>query len=121
MVEGEARDARPIAYHRFGSSRLPDPIAKAIGGLVDYIEKLEKRVDELSERRADLRKRRRREQGLERGQATAAKYGELNQLNTLEPFKQFKRSSRKKKIALVFEFIKKKKIVVAMSGGVDSS
>jgi serine O-acetyltransferase len=33
---------------------LPDPIAKAVGSLADYIEKLEKRVDELSARQGGL-------------------------------------------------------------------
>jgi serine O-acetyltransferase len=36
------------------SADLPDPIAKAIGGLAEYVEKLEKRVDELSERQGGL-------------------------------------------------------------------
>ncbi len=33
---------------------LPDPIAKAVGSLADYIQKLEKRVDELSARQGGL-------------------------------------------------------------------
>jgi serine O-acetyltransferase len=33
---------------------LPDPIAKAIGSLADYVEKLEKRIDELSDREGGL-------------------------------------------------------------------
>ena len=36
------------------SADLPDPIAKAIGSLVDYVQILEKRVDELSERQGGL-------------------------------------------------------------------
>jgi len=31
--------------------RMPDPVAKAIGNLVEYIQKLERRIDELSARR----------------------------------------------------------------------
>jgi serine O-acetyltransferase len=36
---------------------LPDPIAKAIGTLVDYVEKLENRVNELSARQGGLEER----------------------------------------------------------------
>jgi serine O-acetyltransferase len=36
------------------SADLPDPIAKAIGALADYIEKLEKKVDELNTRQGGL-------------------------------------------------------------------
>jgi serine O-acetyltransferase len=36
------------------SADLPDVIAKAIGSLADYVEKLEKRVDELSARQGGL-------------------------------------------------------------------
>jgi serine O-acetyltransferase len=36
------------------SADLPDPVAKAIGALADYVEKLEKRVDELSSRQGGL-------------------------------------------------------------------
>jgi serine O-acetyltransferase len=35
-------------------AHLPDPVAKAIGGLVDYVQKLEKRVDELQARQGGL-------------------------------------------------------------------
>jgi hypothetical protein len=38
-------------------AHLPDPIAKAIGGLIDYIQKLEKRVDELQTRQGGLEER----------------------------------------------------------------
>ncbi len=34
--------------------RLPDPVAKAITGLADYVQRLEKRVNELSSRQAGL-------------------------------------------------------------------
>src|ERR1043166_1216155 len=34
--------------------RLPDPVAKAIGTLVDYVQKLEKRVNDLSARQGGL-------------------------------------------------------------------
>lgn len=36
------------------SADLPDPIAKAITSLADYVEKLEKRVDDLSDRQGGL-------------------------------------------------------------------
>jgi serine O-acetyltransferase len=36
------------------SADLPDPIAKAIGSLADYVEKLEKRIEELSDREGGL-------------------------------------------------------------------
>jgi serine O-acetyltransferase len=55
VVEGEA--ARREAHAHIidlDHARLPDPIAKAIGGLADYIQKLEKRVDELSARQGGL-------------------------------------------------------------------
>jgi serine O-acetyltransferase len=39
-------------------AHLPDPIAKAIGSLADYIQKLEKRVDELSDRQGGLEEQR---------------------------------------------------------------
>ena len=55
VVEGEA--ARREAHAHIidlDHARLPDPIAKAIGGLADYIQKLEKRVDELSDRQGGL-------------------------------------------------------------------
>jgi len=38
-------------------AHLPDPVAKAISGLASYIEKLEKRVDELSARQGGLEER----------------------------------------------------------------
>jgi serine O-acetyltransferase len=55
VVEGEAarRDARAHIID-LDHAHLPDPIAKAIGGLADYIQKLERRVDELSERQGGL-------------------------------------------------------------------
>jgi serine O-acetyltransferase len=36
------------------SADLPDPIAKAIGSLADYVERLEKKVDELTARQGGL-------------------------------------------------------------------
>lgn len=59
VVEGEA--ARREAQARIidlDHAHLPDPIAKAIGGLADYIQKLEKRVDELSARQGGLEEKR---------------------------------------------------------------
>jgi serine O-acetyltransferase len=55
VVEGEA--ARREAHAHIidlDHARLPDPIAKAIGSLADYIQRLEKRVDELSARQGGL-------------------------------------------------------------------
>jgi serine O-acetyltransferase len=59
VVEGEA--ARHEAHAHIidlDHAHLPDPIAKAIGGLADYIQKLEKRLDELSARQGGLEERR---------------------------------------------------------------
>jgi serine O-acetyltransferase len=55
VVEGEAarREAR-VHIIDLDHAHLPDPIAKAIGTLADYIQKLEKRVDELSDRQGGL-------------------------------------------------------------------
>ena len=50
---------------------LPDPIAKAFGGLADYVEKLEKRLDELSERQGGLEEK------------TAEESEELNKIKEL--------------------------------------
>jgi serine O-acetyltransferase len=58
VVEGEA--ARREAHAHIidlDHARLPDPIAKAISGLADYVGKLEKRVDELSARQGGLEER----------------------------------------------------------------
>ncbi len=55
VVKGEARHTPAgKAIIDLNSADLPDPIAKAIGGLADYIEKLEKRVDELDDRQGGL-------------------------------------------------------------------
>ncbi|HEV8341130.1 MAG TPA: serine O-acetyltransferase [Candidatus Binatia bacterium] len=54
-AEGVDRDAAPVIdleHHR-----LPDPVAKVIGTLVDYIQKLEKRVNDLSARQGGLEER----------------------------------------------------------------
>jgi serine O-acetyltransferase len=55
VVEGEVvrREAHAHIID-LDHARLPDPIAKAIGTLADYIQKLEKRVDELSDRQGGL-------------------------------------------------------------------
>ena len=37
--------------------RLPDPVAKAIGGLAEYVQRLEQRVNELSSRQGGLEER----------------------------------------------------------------
>jgi serine O-acetyltransferase len=55
VVKGEARHTPGgKAIIDLNSADLPDPIAKAIGSLVDYVQLLEKRVDELSERQGGL-------------------------------------------------------------------
>jgi serine O-acetyltransferase len=55
VVEGEAarREARAHIID-LDHAHLPDPIAKAIGTLADYIQKLEKRLDELNARQGGL-------------------------------------------------------------------
>jgi serine O-acetyltransferase len=62
IVEGEA--ARREAHAHIidlDHARLPDPIVKAIGGLAEYIQKLEKRIDELSDRQGGLEEKRAQE------------------------------------------------------------
>jgi len=55
VVRIEARHtATGKAIIDLNSADLPDPIAKAIGALADYVEKLEKKVDELSTRQGGL-------------------------------------------------------------------
>jgi serine O-acetyltransferase len=58
VVEGEAarRDAHAHIID-LDHAHLPDPVAKVIGGLADYIQKLEKRIDELSDRQGGLEER----------------------------------------------------------------
>ena len=50
--EGVHHDAAHIVD--LEQQRLPDPVAKAIGTLVDYVQKLEKRVNDLSARQGGL-------------------------------------------------------------------
>ena len=52
--EGVQRDA---AHMIDLEHRLPDPVAKAIGSLADYVQSLEKRVNELSVRQGGLEER----------------------------------------------------------------
>jgi serine O-acetyltransferase len=54
VVEGEG--VHFDAAHRIDleHQRLPDPIAKAIGTLIDYVQKVEKRVNDLSARQGGL-------------------------------------------------------------------
>ena len=55
IVKGEARHtAAGKAIIDLNSADLPDLVAKAIGGLADYIEKLEKRIDDLTDRQGGL-------------------------------------------------------------------
>jgi serine O-acetyltransferase len=55
IVRAEARHTEAgKAIIDLNSADLPDLVAKAIGGLADYIEKLERRVDELTDRQGGL-------------------------------------------------------------------
>jgi serine O-acetyltransferase len=55
IVKGEARHtATGKAIIDLNSADLPDLVARAIGSLADYVEKLERRVDELSDRQGGL-------------------------------------------------------------------
>jgi serine O-acetyltransferase len=55
VVKVEARHtAAGKAIIDLNSADLPDPIAKAIGSLADYVVKLEKRIEELSDREGGL-------------------------------------------------------------------
>jgi serine O-acetyltransferase len=55
VVKSEARHtAAGKAIIDLNSADLPDVIAKAIGSLAEYVEKLEKKVDELSARQGGL-------------------------------------------------------------------
>jgi len=52
VVEGQGVQRDPQArLIDLDHSRMPDAVAKAIGNLVEYIQKLERRIDELSTRR----------------------------------------------------------------------
>jgi serine O-acetyltransferase len=54
--EGVHRDAAHLID--LEHQRLPDPIAKAIGALADYVQKIEQRVNELSARQGGLEEKR---------------------------------------------------------------
>jgi len=55
VVKSEAQHtAAGKAIIDLNAADLPDPIAKAISGLADYVDKLEKRVDELTDRQGGL-------------------------------------------------------------------
>src|SRR5262252_1475524 len=55
VVKSEAQHtAAGKAIIDLNAADLPDPIAKAISSLADYVEKLEKRVDELTDRQGGL-------------------------------------------------------------------
>jgi serine O-acetyltransferase len=55
VVKTEARHTPAgKAIIDLNSADLPDPIAKALTTLADYIERLEKRLDELSDREGGL-------------------------------------------------------------------
>ncbi|MFQ5904063.1 MAG: serine O-acetyltransferase [Candidatus Binatia bacterium] len=58
VVEGEGVHRDPEAHMiDLDHHRLPDPVAKAIGSLAEYVQKLEKRVSELSARQGGLEER----------------------------------------------------------------
>jgi serine O-acetyltransferase len=72
IVRAEARHTEGgKAIIDLNSADLPDLVAKAIGGLADYIEKLEKRVDELTDRQGGLEEK------------TAEESEELNKIKEL--------------------------------------
>lgn len=72
VVKVEARHTEAgKAIIDLNSADLPDPIAKAFSGLADYVEKLEKRLDELSERQGGLEEK------------TAEESEELNKIKEL--------------------------------------
>ncbi len=58
VVEGEGVHRDPHAHIiDLDHHRLPDPVARAIGSLAEYVQKLEKRVNELSTRQGGLEER----------------------------------------------------------------
>ncbi len=58
VVEGGGVHRDPEAHIiDLNHQRLPDPVAKAITGLTDYVQRLEKRVNELSSRQGGLEER----------------------------------------------------------------
>jgi serine O-acetyltransferase len=72
VVKVEARHTEAgKAIIDLNSADLPDPIAKAFSGLADYVEKLEKRLDELNERQGGLEEK------------TAEESEELNKIKEL--------------------------------------
>jgi serine O-acetyltransferase len=72
IVRAEARHTEAgTAIIDLNSADLPDLVAKAIGWLADYIEKLEKRVDELTDRQGGLEEK------------TAEESEELNKIKEL--------------------------------------
>ncbi len=58
VVEGSGVHRDPEAqFIDLDHQRLPDPVAKAITSLADYVQRLEKRVNELSSRQGGLEER----------------------------------------------------------------
>lgn len=58
VVEGEGVHRDPHAHIiDLDHHRLPDPVARAIGSLAEYVQKLEKRVNELNTRQGGLEER----------------------------------------------------------------
>ncbi len=58
VVEGEGVHRDPVAHMiDLDHHRLPDPVAKAIGNLAEYVQKLEQQINELSTRQGGLEER----------------------------------------------------------------
>ena len=49
-ARSEKPDQEAFAAYGISSGDLPDPVSRAIGGLLDHVARLEKRVDELEGR-----------------------------------------------------------------------
>ena len=62
VVEGDGVHRDPV-QHRIAldHDRLPDPTARALSHLAEYVQRLEQRVDELEAGRGDMQERRREE------------------------------------------------------------
>jgi len=58
IVEGDGVHRDPVAHIiALDHDRLPDPVAKALSNMAEYIEKLEKRVDELQIKQGSVEER----------------------------------------------------------------
>ena len=62
VVEGDGVHRDPIEHQiALDHDRLPDPMAKSLSNLVEYIQRLEKRVNELDAKQGGLEERHREE------------------------------------------------------------